>query len=986
MSSPAERYAASRRRAKAERSELARFAARLDFPLDDFQQQACEALEAGSSVLVAAPTGAGKTVVGEFAVHLGLQSNRKAFYTTPIKALSNQKYLDLVAVHGADAVGLLTGDTTINGEAPVVVMTTEVLRNMIYARSDTLVDLGYVVMDEVHYLADRFRGPVWEEVILHLAEDVRLVSLSATVSNAEEFGSWLSMVRGETAVVVSEQRPVPLWQHVMVRSEILDLYSARVDPTNPGTDPPISAELVEAVRRAQRSGGPGGPGGRGRGRPGTRGPAARLGSAVRPPRRSVVVDRLDEEGLLPAIVFIFSRAQCEAAVQQTVESGIRLTTAEEAATIRRVIDERSAGLPVEDLGVLGFDAWSYALQRGIAAHHAGMLPVFKETVETLFSAGLVKVVYATETLALGVNMPARSVVLEKLDKWNGSTHATLTPGEYTQLTGRAGRRGIDVEGHAVVLYSDGIDPMALAGLASRRTYPLRSSFHPTYNMAVNLLRALSYPRAREVLETSFAQFQADRGVVGLARQARKHEEALAGYAEAMTCHLGDFTEYAAIRQQLNEREKERSRSRSLAARRAAGESMSGLRRGDVVEYSRGRRSAWAVVLDTDDSGLDTPRLRVLTEEPRVRQLSLVEVPAGVRAVGRVKVPKSFNPRNPGDRRDLASSLRAALTAGLSGTGTDGTGVSSPALDADVEALRRRLRSHPCHGCADREEHARWAVRWYRLAEEHQALLRRIETRTSSIARDFDRVCELLVELGYLAPAPAGTGPDDGAPATDPALDPAASPAPPAASAAPLDPWSDDAGTAGTPAPLPSANPAPGEPETGLAVTASGRWLARVYAEKDLVLAECLRRGAWRDLDPAGLAAVVSALVYSSRTEEDRGPGPLAGGAHGVLAQAVARTAAISAELTEREREHGISATEPVDPGIVGAVHRWASGASLRQVLAGSDLSAGDFVRWCKQVLDVLDQLSTAAPDAEERRTARRAMDLVRRGVVAWSSL
>src|SRR5689334_24999385 len=218
MATPAERYAASVQRAARRGPQLTAFADTLDFPLDPFQEEACAAVESGRGVLVAAPTGAGKTIVGEFAVHLALQTGRKAFYTTPIKALSNQKYGDLVRRYGPEAVGLLTGDNTINSEAPVVVMTTEVLRNMLYADSPTLAGLGYVVMDEVHYLADRFRGAVWEEVIIHLPDDVLVVSLSATVSNAEEFGDWLDTVRGDTEVVVSEHRPVPLWQHVMVGS------------------------------------------------------------------------------------------------------------------------------------------------------------------------------------------------------------------------------------------------------------------------------------------------------------------------------------------------------------------------------------------------------------------------------------------------------------------------------------------------------------------------------------------------------------------------------------------------------------------------------------------------------------------------------------------------------------------------------------------------------------------------------------------------
>src|SRR3954451_4589541 len=221
---PAERYAKFR----AHRSSpvLANFRALYDFPLDDFQVRACAALEAGDGVLVAAPTGSGKTIVGEFAVHLALETGRKCFYTTPIKALSNQKFNDLVARYGPEKVGLLTGDNVVNGEAPIVVMTTEVLRNMLYAGSRTLLGLGFVVMDEVHYLADRSRGAVWEEVIIHLPESVSVVSLSATVSNAEEFGEWLGTVRGDTETIVEERRPVPLYQHVMVGRRILDLFAS----------------------------------------------------------------------------------------------------------------------------------------------------------------------------------------------------------------------------------------------------------------------------------------------------------------------------------------------------------------------------------------------------------------------------------------------------------------------------------------------------------------------------------------------------------------------------------------------------------------------------------------------------------------------------------------------------------------------------------------------------------------------------------------
>jgi ATP-dependent RNA helicase HelY len=945
---PADRFAAALARGAEERTELARFRERLAFELDDFQVAACRAVEGGRGVLVAAPTGAGKTVVGEFAVHLGLRSGRKAFYTTPIKALSNQKYTDLVAVHGPDRVGLLTGDTTINGDAPVVVMTTEVLRNMLYAGSSTLDGLGFVVMDEVHFLADRFRGAVWEEVIIHLADDVQLVSLSATVSNAEEFGQWLATVRGDTAVVVSERRPVPLWQHVMVRDAILDLYSAHVDPTEPGPNPPINPELAEAVRRAartasapDRAGRPRGarPGGA-RGVPGTRGGPGR-GGGVRAPSRPVVVDRLDRAGLLPAIVFVFSRAGCDAAVAQVVAAGLRLTTPEERARIQGVIDERCATLPPEDLDVLGFWSWSHALTHGIAAHHAGLLPVFKETVETLFSAGLIKVVFATETLALGINMPARSVVLERLVKWDGHTHAEVTAGEYTQLTGRAGRRGIDVEGHAVVLYSEGVDPVALAGLASRRTYPLRSSFAPTYNMAVNLVAQTGHTRAREVLETSFAQFQADRAVVGLARQARSHAEALEGYAEAMRCHLGDFAEYAALRRAIGEREAELSRARSRERRDSATASLGQARPGDVVESTTGRRPGYAVVLEAT-TGIDGPRLTVLTQDRQVRRLSAADVPSGVRQVARVRIPKDFSARRPADRRDLASSLRAALQAVAAEEAPaerrHGGARTGPAADAELARLRSALRAHPCHGCADREEHARWAERWARLSAEHAALVRRIEGRTSSIARDFDRVCDVLTALGYLRVREDAEAPDDAA--------------------------------------VPGA----------LAVTPEGQWLRRIYTERDLVLAECLRAGAWDDLDAAALAAVCTAVLYESRTDEPLAMPHLPGGPHSALALAVERTVRLADELAALERDHRITPAAPLDLALVPGMYEWARGGTLAAVLRTCDLAAGDFVRWAKQVLDLLDQISLAAPQHQVRRRAHEAVARVRRGVVAHSAV
>jgi ATP-dependent RNA helicase HelY len=529
MTTPAEKFAAAKRRAAHPVTQ--EFLLTFDFEFDAFQIAACQAVEEGNGVLVAAPTGAGKTVVGEFAAFYALGQGKKCFYTTPIKALSNQKYSEFVAKFGEEKVGLLTGDTSINGEADILVMTTEVLRNMLYAGSSTLTNLGYVVMDEVHYLADKFRGAVWEEVLIHLMESVQVISLSATVSNAEEFGEWLGEVRGNTTVIVSEVRPIPLYQHVLIGNRMLDLFD------RPGQ---INPEILQREREAMRKSAL------------DRQRRGRYNEPKERLSRSEIIEKLHHENMLPAITFIFSRVGCDAAVKQCLAAGIRLTSPEERTEIKATALKYTAHIAAEDLEVLGFHEWMSALERGIAAHHAGLLPSFKGAVEDLFQKGLVKAVFATETLALGINMPARTVVLEKLVKFNGEAHVPITPGEYTQLTGRAGRRGIDIEGNAVIQWSPTVDSAAAAGLASTRTYPLRSSFAPSYNMSINLIARFGRERARRSLESSFAQFQADRAVVGLSRQIRKNETAIEEILSNAICHLGDFLDYASIRREIKE--------------------------------------------------------------------------------------------------------------------------------------------------------------------------------------------------------------------------------------------------------------------------------------------------------------------------------------------------------------------------------------------------------------------------------------------------
>src|SRR5215472_9503943 len=918
-----------------DRPGLAAFRSLYEFEFDDFQVAACDALEGGHGVLVAAPTGSGKTVIGEFAVHLALAEGRKCFYTTPIKALSNQKYVDLVSRYGQNHVGLLTGDNSINGEAPIVVMTTEVLRNMLYAGSLTLAGLGYVVLDEVHYLADRLRGAVWEEVIIQLPESVQVVALSATVSNAEEFGDWLEQVRGGTTVIVDEHRPVPLWQHMLAGRRLYDLF-ARNGAVNP--------ELRRLAQRdlgADRNGyrRPGrGVAGRAGGRSGASGRPVRY----RPPTRPEVIERLDAEGLLPAITFIFSRAGCDAAVQQCLAAGLRLTTPEESAEIVRVVAARTEGLADEDRAVLGYADWLTGLRRGIAAHHAGLLPTFKEVVEELFAAGLIRAVFATETLALGINMPARTVVIEKLDKWNGEHHADLTAAEYTQLTGRAGRRGIDIEGHAVVLWQPAMDPLAVAGLAGTRTYPLISSFRPTYNMAVNLVGQVGMARAAKLLESSFAQFQADRGVVGLARQATRLREQIAGLN--VTCERGDIASYDEIRRELTELERAESRQLSAARQAEAIASVEKLRPGDIIEVPGGRQAGVAVVLQRGGAGGNgdrRPLPLVLTANRQVKRLSMADFPVPVSPIERIRIPPSFSPRSPAARRDLVSTVRNRLAdlklsgaggAGGSGGGARGgagrgAGGHSAESSAAIDSLRRRLRRHSCHGCPDMQVHLRDLARRARLEREAEALDERVSGRSHVLARTFGRVCAVLGELGYI---------------------------------------------------------------TGDEVTADGRRLALLYTELDLLAAECVRRGTWDGLEPADLAACASALTFESRRPDDASPVRLPSGKS---PEVLAEMRDLWGELSVTEDSHHLSFLREPDLGFARTVHSWARGTSLEK-LVDADLTAGDFVRAVKQLIDLLSQIAEVAGASAGARsgggdlakTARAAIDLVRRGVVAYSSV
>jgi ATP-dependent RNA helicase HelY len=669
----------------------------------------------GRNVLVSAPTGSGKTVVGEMAVSDAVARGGRVFYTAPVKALSNQKFNDLRAVLGDASVGLLTGDHSIHPGAPVVVMTTEVLRNMVYARSDALEGLLWVVLDEVHFLQDTYRGPVWEEVLIHTPSGVRFVCLSATVSNAQELGEWMSTLRGPTSVVVEHHRPVELDPYYLVADRQAE--QPHLVPLLVGGRPNPRGARFDADS-GNRDGGS----------------RSRLRRRFRTPRRLEVVDRLHAEGLLPTICFIFSRAGCDDAVTACREAGVRLTDTGEAVRIREIADRHGLVLRDADLDVLGFDLWRETLALGLAAHHAGMVPAFREAVEECFVEGLVKVVFATETLALGINMPARSVVIERLTKFTGDGHDILTPAQFTQLTGRAGRRGIDDHGAAVVLWSPFLPFQRVAELAASREFSLRSVFRPSYNMAANLVERSDRAEAHRVLARSFAQFQTDRSLAALrgrAERLREQLDELDGQEPS-----GAVEEY---RRLVAELRSARRPARSSATEREA--AIAALRPGDVVDVGGSDGPQLAVVLSVAQR--NGTRAEAVTAKGRARRIDAARPGPALRAVDRIELPVPYVPRDPGFRREAVTRLRRVDPRRLR------PGPSESAVAQQVRELAERVENHPIHRRDDRDELLQRARTRHRLTQELSRVEGNLDRRGTDLAGRFDRVVEVLAGFGHV---------------------------------------------------------------------------------------------------------------------------------------------------------------------------------------------------------------------------------------------
>lgn len=520
------------------------------FELDDFQKEACEHINQGKSVVVCAPTGAGKTMIAEHAIHRALQEGQRVFYTTPLKALSNQKYSDFANSYGINTVGMLTGDTSINRDAQIVVMTTEVFRNMLYGTNfgdvtENLKNVKYIVLDEVHYMNDEQRGTVWEESIIYCPTNVQIVALSATVANAGQLTDWINTVHSRTELVNTDFRPVPLRFYYF-------------DSSQPNTILPLltpSGQLNSKIRAEKREFHHRGP---------------------KKPQRNIVKDvvrNLHEQDMLPAIYFTFSRKKCDEQMEKC--ASLVLVTPDEQKEIKKIVDEYLA-----ENSYLAKNKHIEYILNGVASHHAGLLPGWKVLVENLFKKGLIKVVFATETLAAGINMPARSTVISSISKRTDNGHRTLTGSEFLQMSGRAGRRGMDEVGFVTIVGTAFQSPEEVAELVLSDANPLESRFAPSYSMVLNLLQRFSMDEAKELILKSFGYFSSNTRLTPLLHQEAENQKIIDELSQ-FVCHYKmtnqDLFDYNKLREIYVEnrrifktiQKQERSKNRPLSAEASA---------------------------------------------------------------------------------------------------------------------------------------------------------------------------------------------------------------------------------------------------------------------------------------------------------------------------------------------------------------------------------------------------------------------------------
>jgi ATP-dependent RNA helicase HelY len=924
-------------------AQIDQFAVLYPFPLDDFQRSAIGTLIRGDSVMVAAPTGTGKTVVAEFAVYEAFRRSGRVLYTTPIKALSNQKFRDLRAIYG-DEVGLLTGDVSENRDARIVVMTTEVLRNMLLQTPWDLDLVDSVIFDEIHFLADPERGTTWEESIILCPEHIQLICLSATVSNADEIASWISRTHRPIRLITHTERAVPLSLYYFVDGKLHQTVDhegvlVRDFPHTGG----------ELRKQAGRSG------------PHGRRITERDSGEMDEPQPREIIDALAAKDMLPAIYFLFSRNDCQTFAERLALMRPHLVSELQAAQIESTLQNYLSALRPEDRELDQVKLIGSLARKGIGFHHAGLLPILKQLVEVLFSRGLMQVVFATDTLALGVNMPARSVVVGRMTKWDGRRRRPLIPNEFQQMAGRAGRRGMDAFGHVIVPYSPWISFREMLETATGPLFPVRSAFAVRYNTVLNLWDPPHGERVRNMLQQSLAQFQTSQRIRQIEEDIFEVGGDMAGVPKGCLIGLdgGDelLEDYRVVNATLNTAQHKERRTRQTLAesermilsspwpepgrqalRRA-------FRTAQVGLIAHHREHGWGVYLGRGSSGgvglfLFGKQIKLVSEYRQIDYLTdakivrvpeaLIEPPDSVLDATELVPAKEIDnlwrqAKRLGlpDLEAMASEhharekIRAAEELGK---------LEAAAREAreHVVMLQESREEHPCHHCPRRKEHRGYLVRLENLEKERRALeevlAREVDAEEARIRGVIRGIREVLNRFGYLHR---------------------------------------------------------GYP------TAKADMLADIFDNDGLILCELVERRLLDRLAPEDLAEVFSWFSFDRDfryTNHFTLPDQL------VLFRR--RLEDIEHAVLGEERDNGLYISEGHNPTFYGAARAWCQGLTMVDIGETIELSEGDLVLTFNKTLDLMRQvcemLADVMPEHPLRSSLHQAERLIRRGIVEQS--
>lgn len=921
-------------------AQIDQFAALYPFPLDAFQRESVATLIGDNSVMVAAPTGTGKTIVAEYGVYKALQRTGRVLYTTPIKALSNQKFRDLRVAYG-DEVGLLTGDVSENRDARIVVMTTEVLRNMLLQTPWDLDDVETVIFDEIHFLADPERGTTWEESIILCPDHVQLICLSATVSNASEIAAWISRTHRPIRLITHEERAVPLALYYFIDSKmhmVVDHFGDLIrDFPKTGGEARRQVGRGTAKRRRDEIDSPG----------------------MDEPLPHQIIDSLVEADMLPAIYFLFSRNDCQVFAERLAMMRPNLITGLHARYIESTLNAYLESLRPEDRQLEQVQLVTALARKGIGFHHAGLLPLLKQLVEVLFSRGLMQVVFATDTLALGVNMPARTVVIGRMSKWDGRRRRVLIPNEFQQMAGRAGRRGMDVFGHVVVPYSPWLSFREMLQIATGPLEPVRSAFAVRYNTVLNLWDPPEGERVKQMLEQSLAQFQTSQRIRQLEDDVIEIGGDITGIPKGCLIGLegGDelLEDYrllvatlATAGQKVRRLEVDETRIRSSLddspwpepGRQALRKVLRFARQGLVVHE---RSSGWGIYLGRSVSGVGTflfgNEVQVIPEYRQIDYVTdgrFVELTPAVQEL--VANGEKTHPIPAREARAIQAQLQALDLPDLdamreehrqreavriAGELEASAGALNDAI-VQQEALIATRESHPCHHCPVRKEHRNHLHRIDRLERERSTLQdvleREQETEDARIRGVIRGIREVLVRFGYMHR---------------------------------------------------------GYP------TAKADMLASVFDNDALILCELVDRGVLDKLSPEDLAEVFS---WFSFDRDFRYGNHLTLPNH--LVSLRRRLEDIEHTILGEERDHGLYISEGHNSTFYGAARAWALGSTMVEITESIELSEGDLVLTFNKTIDLLRQLremlEDVMPDHSLRITLREAERLLRRDIVEQS--